>query len=121
MDLIGLGLKVYRRRDDIARVYALLAPAWKALQPTINELVPLLKGLLIDFAPQLAAAMEARSLTYDVKTVQGKLREKGYRVALDGDYGDQTRSAIRQFQRDHHLTIDGWAGFETLSVLFADD
>lgn len=120
MDVIGLGLKLYKRREDIARVRELVEPAWAALQPTVNELVPLLKGLLVEFAPHLAAAMAAKSLTYDVKTLQTKLSEKGYRVDVDGDYGDQTRAAVRRFQRDHRLTVDGWAGFETLTALFAD-
>ena len=36
---------------------------------------------------------------------------------MDGIYGSQTQNAVRKFQRDNGLTVDGIAGPKTLSYL----
>lgn len=47
----------------------------------------------------------------DVKGVQSRLLGLGYRPgALDGVYGEATERAVRAFQGDHHLTVDGVVG-----------
>jgi hypothetical protein len=47
------------------------------------------------------------------------LREAGYDVNPDGDYGPGTERAVRQFQIDHGLVVDGVAGQKTWTTLFA--
>jgi peptidoglycan hydrolase-like protein with peptidoglycan-binding domain len=54
----------------------------------------------------------------EVRELQQELRERGYNPGpVDGVYGTQTARAVRQFQRDRDLRIDGVAGTETLTAL----
>lgn len=49
--------------------------------------------------------------------VQNLLYRRGYRVKPDGFYGNRTIDAIKDFQRKHHIKIDGIAGQNTLIKL----
>lgn len=56
--------------------------------------------------------------TSENKQVQQKLKELGYYYgAIDGIFGSQTISAVKRFQRDYGLTVDGIVGPRTLSAL----
>ncbi|WP_231897582.1 peptidoglycan-binding domain-containing protein [Vibrio rumoiensis] len=45
---------------------------------------------------------------YDVLDVQSALKMRGYDVGtVDGIMGNRTRNAIKQFQRDYYLKVDG--------------
>lgn len=49
----------------------------------------------------------------DVKTMQTYLIQLGYdcgRWGADGDFGDSTEIALKQFQKDHSLVVDGEYG-----------
>ena len=51
-----------------------------------------------------------------VKLLQKKLIEQGYalpKYGTDGDFGSETESAVKAFQRDHGLTADGIVGKKT--------
>ena len=55
-----------------------------------------------------------------VKLLQTKLLEHGYslpRYGADGDFGNETLSALKAFQKDHGLTADGIAGKKTWAAL----
>jgi peptidoglycan hydrolase-like protein with peptidoglycan-binding domain len=55
-----------------------------------------------------------------VLRVQQILTSLGYAPGkLDGDYGDATAAAVKAFQRDHHLEVDGVVGPNTRAVLDA--
>ena len=54
----------------------------------------------------------------EVRRIQQKLKNWGYYTgSVDGVYGSQTQNAVRKFQRDNGLTVDGIAGPKTLSYL----
>lgn len=56
----------------------------------------------------------------DVKELQSMLIELGYscgRYGADGEFGDATEQAVREFQRDAGLSVDGKVGVETVSAL----
>ncbi|AFM43493.1 spore cortex-lytic enzyme [Desulfosporosinus acidiphilus SJ4] len=54
----------------------------------------------------------------DVKEMQSRLVQLGYGVGpIDGAFGPKTETAIRSFQKDHGLKIDGLAGTKTISEL----
>ena len=54
----------------------------------------------------------------DVRILQRELNQRRYYFGpIDGIYGPQTESAVRQFQRDNRLRADGVAGQETLEKL----
>lgn len=55
-----------------------------------------------------------------VATWQGVLHDRGYAVTADGVFGPITEVAVRDWQRRHHLVVDGVAGPDTWhSLLFA--
>ena len=57
----------------------------------------------------------------DVKQLQSKLNELGYPCgAVDGVFGNATRTAVMNFQKANGLTVDGIAGPATLAKLFKD-
>ncbi|MBQ3494033.1 MAG: spore cortex-lytic enzyme [Clostridia bacterium] len=52
------------------------------------------------------------------KQVQQKLKDLGYyKGAIDGIIGKQSKAAIKNFQRDYGLVVDGIIGPKTLSAL----
>ena len=56
----------------------------------------------------------------DVRRMQEALTQLGYDTGgTDGDFGARTLSAVRQFQRDYGLSVDGEAGNQTLSQLYS--
>jgi peptidoglycan hydrolase-like protein with peptidoglycan-binding domain len=53
-----------------------------------------------------------------VKTLQTKLSKLGYKVGvIDGIFGSGTEAAVKAFQKDKNLTVDGIAGSATISAL----
>lgn len=56
-----------------------------------------------------------------VEKLQQRLQELGYYTgAVDGDFGEITENAFKQFQKNAGLYVDGIAGSDT-EYLFADD
>ena len=56
----------------------------------------------------------------EVKSLQKKLLQIGYYLGsygADGDYGDATVTAVRKFQKDNSLAVDGKAGPNTLAAI----
>lgn len=53
-----------------------------------------------------------------VRTVQARLRERGWTIGVDGQFGPQTDSVVRAFQRDKNLTADGIVGRKTWDALW---
>lgn len=45
----------------------------------------------------------------------------GARLKLDGDFGEGTENAVRQFQRRYNLGVDGVVGAKTRKVLVSVD
>ena len=53
-----------------------------------------------------------------VKLLQKRLKELGYYKSwVDGDYGNETVTAVKNFQRKNGLSVDGVAGSTTLKKL----
>ena len=52
-----------------------------------------------------------------VKELQQKLRQLGYNLTADGQFGANTAAAVRQFQADYGLTVNGVANDRTLELL----
>lgn len=54
----------------------------------------------------------------EVKKIQQKLKEYGFYMGnVDGIFGKQTQAAVRNFQRNNNLSVDGIAGKNTLKAL----
>ena len=54
-----------------------------------------------------------------VKWVQDMLSHTGYDVAIDGIFGNQTKQAVLQFQKEQQLMVDGIVGQATRNALKA--
>ena len=52
-----------------------------------------------------------------VKQLQELLNKFGYKLVVDGDFGNLTENAVKDFQSKNGLTVDGLAGQQTLSEL----
>ncbi|MDQ5983374.1 MAG: Spore cortex-lytic enzyme [Eubacteriales bacterium SKADARSKE-1] len=56
--------------------------------------------------------------TEEVKKIQTALADKGYYCGqVDGVFGDATKEAVTNFQKDNNITADGIAGSKTLELL----
>ena len=53
----------------------------------------------------------------EVEELQQRLGNVGRDVLIDGQFGPQTEAAIRFFQMEHNLTVDGIAGPEVFGAL----
>ena len=61
-----------------------------------------------------------RGLTgQDVKWLQYELVESGYKLTIDGDFGNKTHNALIKFQQSAKLVVDGKAGPATRKALIA--
>jgi peptidoglycan hydrolase-like protein with peptidoglycan-binding domain len=54
---------------------------------------------------------------HPVRTLQYLLRARNHPVVVDGVFGAKTDAAVRAFQMDKHLAVDGIVGPETWSAL----
>ena len=64
------------------------------------------------------ATLKKGSTGAAVKALQEKLNALGYNCGTaDGTYGTKTVSAVKKFQQDHALTVDGIAGMATQAAL----
>lgn len=52
-----------------------------------------------------------------VRDLQQNLAALGYPLAIDGIFGKETEKAVRAFQRDHGLGVDGIVGPRTLAAI----
>ena len=52
-----------------------------------------------------------------VKIMQTRLFDKGYTVAIDGIFGIKTLEAVKAYQAEHSLTVDGIVGKATWRTL----
>ncbi len=93
---------------------------------------PLLSALLLSILPNLATPILGQSVSPGVRSLL-KIGSQGesvielqavlllmgyYSGAIDGIYGENTAQAVRKFQQDAGLTVDGMAGTDTWNRLF---
>ena len=53
----------------------------------------------------------------EVKTLQKLLNNSGYNLAVDGQFGQKTQQAVKDYQKKNSLTVDGIVGNNTWSSL----
>ncbi|MGB7380184.1 MAG: peptidoglycan-binding domain-containing protein [Rivularia sp. (in: cyanobacteria)] len=49
----------------------------------------------------------------DVECLQKDLGAKGYQLSVNGDFDETTENAVKAFQKDNNITVDGIVGAET--------
>jgi len=72
-------------------------------------------------APHIETAvhpvLQKGSQGHDVVDLQNELIDAGYKVLADGDFGENTDEALRDFQSRHGLDADGIVGARTWAML----
>lgn len=68
----------------------------------------------------LSSAAPAEPNIHTISGLQQALTMLGYRIAVDGDYGPETRQAVTSFQMHSGIVADGIAGAQTEAKLVAD-
>ena len=92
-----------------------------------HTVVVLTDGRKADSASEMPLKLGDRELRNgtegeDVRQLQSMLIQLGYdcgRWGADGDFGDCTEMAVRKFQKEHDLAVDGIAGKNTFGALDA--
>ena len=56
-------------------------------------------------------------LSEDVRVLQQALSSAGYRIGVDGEFGNRTRQVVKQFQQQHGLNQDAIVGIKTAALL----
>ncbi len=72
-----------------------------------------------ELRPRFGIVLKRGAKSQDVRKIQRRLVEKGYRLGIDGDFGPRTEAVVKQFQKDKRLSADGIFGRQTYQVLFA--
>lgn len=68
--------------------------------------------------PIITRTLKMGSKGIDVKLLQDQLIKKGYNPGIvDGDFGGNTYSALKHFQADNNIAVDGIAGKQTVKSL----
>jgi hypothetical protein len=94
------------RADERAGLYS----GGGHVTPPVVTTHPPYPGHLMTFNPQ----------TFDaaVKTWQARMRVRGWRLSADGFYGLNTLRAVRTFQAEKHLQVDGVIGPQTWDAVW---
>jgi len=73
--------------------------------------------ILSGAAPDTRPVLHRGSVGEAVGDLQVQLRDMGYPLAIDGDFGPATELAVMEFQSAHRLKPDGIVGKKTWTVL----
>jgi lysozyme family protein len=71
----------------------------------------------LDRLTDKATLREGSKNTEEVKALQRELREEGYDLNVDGKFGKKTTEAVKDFQRQSGLQVDGVVGGKTWEQL----
>ncbi|MFW5962021.1 MAG: peptidoglycan DD-metalloendopeptidase family protein [bacterium] len=68
-------------------------------------------------SPTLALRYNRGDQGNEIKRIQEMLKKIGYRISIDGGFGYETQQAVKKFQREHDLKVDGIIGRQTYNKL----
>jgi len=86
--------------------------------PIVQEVNPS-NGFFEALNNAMTSVLQIGSRGGDVKILQGGLNGIGYPLVADGIFGPQTDAAVRRFQSDRGLRVDGVVGPQTWKALVA--
>lgn len=85
---------------------------------TLKNVVGFGRPCYMDAAPITDhSTLKVGSKGPEVKILQGLLNQNGAKLAVDGEFGPATKEAVKAYQREHHLEIDGVVGALTWAAL----
>lgn len=118
-----------QHRAEFQRIAEIVKPGWILLQPAIEyfkphmqELYQLGANLIAEIFPQFRLQLTSgRPLfVFNVTTLQEELNKRGEKLDVDGVMGQATCDAVTRYQLANHLTVDGYAGDETITHMIAN-
>ncbi|MCR4887307.1 MAG: peptidoglycan-binding protein [Clostridiales bacterium] len=69
-------------------------------------------------SPTPQGSLKLGSTGQEVRQIQQKLKDLGFlKGSVDGDFGEATEKAVKAFQKQYGLTVDGKVGQETMAKL----
>jgi peptidoglycan hydrolase-like protein with peptidoglycan-binding domain len=74
-------------------------------------------GEAIEMALQPWPEVRRGDKAHPVPSLQYHLRARGHTVTVDGDFGPRTEDAVRAFQKEKKLVVDGIVGPQTWQAL----
>jgi hypothetical protein len=119
-DKVGNGWQAWRRAEDrniscdqnsSSRRWTCTRTA-RPCQPGNGE--P--QSPIVDYPP-IDKVLRRGMKEEQVKTLQYLLKEAGYDLEIDGNFGRGTEKLLRDFQKKSGLTVDGRAGPKTVEAL----
>lgn len=87
------------------------------LMRRLAEIMPELQIVTPIPVPSTSGLAVSQNAAHNVTWLQTALRDLGFDVRVDGSYGRQTKHAVRLFQTEYNIRVDGYAGPETLGAL----
>lgn len=69
-------------------------------------------------APRFPGTMRKGAVSNSVRQFQAKLRDRGWRIVADGNFGPATDAIVRKFQAEKGLAVDGVVGPATWNAIF---
>ena len=67
--------------------------------------------------PEPTSLIKYGSTGIYVKWVQDMLKQNGYQITIDGEFGSNTKNAVMSFQSQNNLEVDGIVGSNTRNTL----
>jgi hypothetical protein len=113
--IIGIGLRIVSHREEIAKVWDELVPVIQ----TVRRNYPKITDLLDEIVPEVTKPEPEK---FSVEWLQESLNTLGAdpELEVDGDYGELTKDAVTEYQQEHSLEVDGWAGVETQASIYQE-
>ena len=71
----------------------------------------------IDEEPSFNITLKLGDKGETVKQLQELLIKNGYKLIADGDFGNKTLEAVKDFQSKNGLKVDGVVGIKTMEIL----
>jgi peptidoglycan hydrolase-like protein with peptidoglycan-binding domain len=108
-NIISLAMTMLRNRESIAKIVAVL---------------PDLQKIFAELTPAQPSPPPPSSSDYAVGSMEwlqdslNKVADAG--LDVDGEYGPATNAAVGDYQSEHDLKVDGWAGPETISSILTE-
>lgn len=69
-------------------------------------------------APRFPGTMRRGAVSNSVKAFQAKLRDRGWKISVDGNFGPATEAIVKKFQAEKRLKVDGIVGPATWNAIF---
>jgi peptidoglycan hydrolase-like protein with peptidoglycan-binding domain len=119
-DIISIGFRIIAHKEEIMKEWNNIAPMIKQATETYQSVKALVDKIAPGVVDQLVVSKPTDPLaqgddgSFSAVWLQQSLNDLlGTKLEVDGDIGEESRKAIRQFQKQEGLPEDGWAGAGT--------